>query len=110
MPKHRNILRNIINSLLVFQVARQARNRLSSAQLTVPVTDGTDGPGGRSNKRRPTVNRRPSPSRVPEEDEKDNKEEVKVVKVAKEEVDAAPPVVPAKVGALWSLSSISSMI
>ncbi|XP_078365428.1 uncharacterized protein LOC144649735 isoform X2 [Oculina patagonica] len=75
----------------VAAVARKARNRLSSAQLTVPATDGTDGPGGRSNKRRPTVNRRPSPGRVPEEDEINNKEEVKVVKVEKEEVERAPP-------------------
>ena len=86
--------------MLVFQVARQARNRLSSAQLTVPVTEGIE-PGGRSNKRRPTVNRRPSPSRVPEEDEKDNKEEVKV---AKEEVVEMPPpqlvVAPPNAGAL----------
>lgn len=92
-----------INSLLVSQVARKARNRLSSAQLTVPVTDGTDGPGKRSSKRRPTINRRPSPSRVPEEDEQDNKDEVKVVKVAKEEVQGAPPatlVVPKNVGTL----------
>ena len=93
-------------------MARKARNRLSSAQLTVPAPDGTDG-GGRSHKRRPTVNRRPSPSRVPEEDEKDNKEaevkvekgkEVKVeVKIAKDEVEGKPPpqlVVPTKVGAL----------
>jgi len=90
-------------SLLVFQVARQARNRLSSAQLTVPATDGTDGPGKRNSKRRPTINRRPSPRGVPEEEEQDIKEEVKVVKVAKDEVDQAPPaalVVPKKVGTL----------
>lgn len=97
------ILPSLINSLLVSQVARKARNRLSSAQLTVPVTDGTDGPGKRNSKRRPTINRRPSPSRVPEEDEQDNKDEVKVVKVAKEEVQGAPPatlVVPKNVGTL----------
>lgn len=82
-------------------MALKARNRLSSAQLTVPVTDGTDGPGKRNSKRRPTVSRRPSPKGVPEEDEQENKEEVKVVKVAKEEVDEAPPaalVVPKNVG------------
>ena len=91
----------LINLLLVFQVARQARNRLSSAQLTVPATDGTDGPGKRNSKRRPTINRRPSPRGVPEEEEQDIKEEVKVVKVAKNEVDHAPPaalVVPKNVG------------
>jgi len=67
------------------------------------VTDGTDGPGKRSGKRRPTINRRPSPRGVPEEDEQDNKEEVPVVKVAKEEVDEAPSatlVVPKNVGTL----------
>lgn len=93
----------LINSLLVFQVARQARNRLSSAQLTVPATDGTDGPGKWNSKRRPTINRRPSPRGVPEEEERDIKEEVKVVKVAKDEVDQAPPaalVVPKNVGTL----------
>lgn len=82
-------------------MALKARNRLSSAQLTVPVTDGTDGPSKRNGKRRPTVSRRPSPKGVPEEDEQENKEEVKVVKVAKEEVDEAPPaalVVPKNVG------------
>lgn len=66
------------------------------------MTDGTDGPGGRSHRRRPTVSRRPSPNRVPEEDEKNNKEEDIVVKVEKEEVEEAPPalvVVPVKVGA-----------
>ena len=93
----------LTKSSLVFQVAKKARNRLSSAQLTVPVTDGTDGQGQRNSKRRPTISRRPSPRGVPEEDEQDNKEEVTVVKMEKKEVDAAPPatlVVPKSVGKL----------
>jgi len=67
------------------------------------VTDGTDGPGKRNSKRRPTISRRPSPRGVPEEDEQDDNEEVTVVKVAKEEVEEAPPVtlvVPKSVGTL----------
>ena len=92
-------------------MAQKARNRLSSAQLTVPVTDGTDGSGKRNGKRRPTISRRPSPKGVPEEDEQD-KEEVSVIKVAKEEVDEAPPaalVVPKHVGTLQVVSHLQKL-
>ena len=93
-------------------MAQKARNRLSSAQLTVPVTDGTDGSGKRNGKRRPTISRRPSPKAVPEEDEQDNKEEVSVIKVAKEEVDEAPPValvVPKHVGTLQVVPHVQKL-
>ena len=94
-------------------MAQKARNRLSSAQLTVPVTDATDGSGKRSSKRRPTISRRPSPKAVPEEDEQDNKEEVSVIKVAKEEVDEAPPValvVPKHVGTLQVVRQVQKFL
>lgn len=86
--------------------ARKARNRLSSAQLTAPAGDGTEG-GGRSHRRRPTVSRRPS-ARLVEEDEKVVKEvedevkteKVEKLKLAKDEVEGKPLpqlVVPTKV-------------
>ena len=89
------------------KAARKARNRLSSAQLTAPAGDGTEG-GGRSHRRRPTVSRRPS-ARLVEEDEKVVKEvedevkteKVEKLKLAKDEVEGKPLpqlVVPTKVG------------
>ena len=81
---------------LFFQVARKARNRLSSSQLVVPVTDGTDG-GGRSHRRRPTVSRRPHHGRLEEEKEEEkDKEEVKVDKV--DGLEKSPPQIVVKAG------------
>lgn len=68
----------------VAAAARKARNRLSAAQLTVPAGAGTEG-GGRSHKRRPTVNRRPASNRLIEEDEKVVKEVEDKVKTGEEE-------------------------
>lgn len=81
---------------LFFQVARKARNRLSSSQLVVPVTDRTDG-GGRSHRRRPTVSRRPHQGRLEEEKEEEkDKEEVKVDKV--DGLEKSPPQIVVKAG------------
>ena len=78
-------------------MARKARNRLSFSQLTVPMTDGTDG-GGRSYKRRPTVSRRPTHGRVEEEEakEKEEEEQVKIDKV--DGLKKSPPQLVVKTG------------
>lgn len=111
-PRHDDIIIDFFPFFFFLKAARKARNRLSAAQLTVPAGAGTEG-GGRSHKRRPTVNRRPaSNNRLVEEDEKVVKEVEDKVKtgeeeekrqVAKDEVEGKSlpqGVVPVKAGAL----------